>query len=180
MDIAKNVARIKDNLLLIPAERFDTLAADKDYQTSFVYFMACIILSIPLSLLVALALGDFMGILLSIPASVIVSVILAYIIFGVQHLLLRLLGGQATFLQSVQVFVYGTTPSIIFGTIPVLGFVASLIGLANVVLGSARVHKISVLRAIAAIIIIPTVLLILLFVALYAYLAPASVVSGPA
>ena len=170
MDLRENVIRIKDNLLLIPSERFDSLTEDKDYKTSLVYFLACIALSIPIELAVALALGGFMETLLSIPLSIIVSLIVAYIIFGIQHLLLRLLGGQATFLQSAQVFIYGTTPSIIFGGIPLASFVATLIGLANVVLGSARVHKISLWRAIAAIVIIPTLILILLFVALYTYL----------
>jgi hypothetical protein len=176
MDYAQNVKRIKDNLLLIKPERFDALVSDKGYWDSFVYFIACMVASIPFELAVVLATGgNPSDLLLSVPVSILISLVVGYAIFALQHLFLRAVGGQATRLQSVQVFIYGTTPSIIFGGIPFLGVLASLAGLANIVVGSSRVHRISVWRSIAAIIIIPTILLIVAFVALFSLMgAPAA------
>ncbi len=165
MDPAENIARIKDNLLLIPEARFDALVQDKGYMDSFIYYLACIVLSIPFSLLVAYFTSSLIETVLVIPVSIILSVVMAYIIFGIQHLLLRLVGGKAGYLQSVQVFIYGSTPSIVFGTLPIANIIASLIGLANVVIGAARIHKISLLRSVVAILVIPTIILILIVLA---------------
>ncbi len=175
METSENVARIRDNLLLIPAERFDLLAKDAGYLDSFIYYVACIILSIPFSLLVAYFTGSVIEAIVVIPVSIILSLALAYVIFALQHLLLRLVGGQGTLLQSVQVFIYGSTPSVIFGPLPIISILTSLLGLANVVVGAARVHRISLLRAIVAVIVIPTVVLIaILLVAVYFIGLPAA------
>ncbi len=169
MDPAENIARIKDNLLLIPEARFDALVQDKGYMDSFIYYLVCIVLSIPFSLLVAYFTSSLIETVLVIPVSIILSVVMAYIIFGIQHLLLRLVGGKAGYLQSVQVFIYGSTPSIVFGTLPIANIIASLIGLANVVIGAARIHKISLLRSVVAILVIPTIILIALVLAALAF-----------
>ncbi len=165
MEPSENIYRIKDNLLLISAERFDALVQDKGYLDSFIYYIACIVLSVPFTLLAAYLTNSLIGTILVIPVSIAISVVLAYIIFAIQHALLRLLGGQATLLQTIQVLIYGSTPAIIFGTIPIINVLASLAGLANVVIGAARVHRISLLRAIVAIVVIPTILLIAVLVA---------------
>ncbi len=166
MDPSENIGRIKDNLFLIPAARFDSLVQDKGYADSFIYYVACIILSVPFTLLAAYLTNSLVGTIMIIPVSVILSVVLAYVVFGIQHVLLRLVGGKGTFLQSVQLFIYGSTPSIIFGTIPLVNVLSSLVGLANVVVGAERVHRISLLRAIVAIVVIPAILFVAALAAL--------------
>lgn len=166
MDIGANVRRIKDNLLLIPEARFDGLTKDPDYKDSFVYLAACLVLAMPVDLIVSLASGTFLASLVMLPVTLIAGVIFAYVFYGIQFLLLRLLGGQASFLQSVQIFIYGSTVALIFGGIPCLGSILALVALANIVLGSARIHKISIARALIALVAIPIILVIIIVVAI--------------
>ncbi len=162
MEILTNVGRIKDNLFLIPQKRFLEITKDINYTDSLIYFLACTILSIPIILLVGLITGTFMGTLFTLPLSFLIGIPLTYVFFGIQFLLLKLVGGKGTFLQSVQIFIYGETISSIFGGLPYLNLIFGLISLANIVLGSVEVHKISLFRAIIAIFVIPTIIFILL------------------
>jgi hypothetical protein len=163
MEIGENVSRIKDNLLLIPSERFDTLTKDPGYKTSFIYLIACLILSIPIMLIGAMAQGiGIIAAIISLPISLILSIPILYIMYLIQFALLKIVGGKASFQQSVQIFIYGGTAALIFGNFPFLGMIAGLIALANIVLGSARIHQISTLRSIIALIIIPLIILIIL------------------
>ena len=67
---------------------------------------------------------------------------------------------KGSFLQTVQLFVYGGTGSLIFRGIPIIGLVYSFIYLGNVVRGAQRVHKISLVNAILALVAIPIILVI--------------------
>lgn len=162
MDLKENLMRIKDNLLLIPEERFDSLTQDSGYGTSFIYLVACLVISLPVEMILTSISEGLLIALISVPIALIISLPVAYLIYGIQHLFLRLVGGQGTFLQSVQVFIYGSTVSLIFGSIPLVGTLLSLLVLANVVLGSKRVHKISIWRALLALIALPLLLAIII------------------
>ncbi|MDD5340220.1 MAG: YIP1 family protein [Candidatus ainarchaeum sp.] len=166
MDIGQNVRRIKDNLLLIPEARFDELTKDTGYTDSFIYLVACFVLSVPIDLLVSLVQGAFLATLTSLPVTLILFVIFIYAFYGIEFLALRLLGGQASFLQSMQIFIYGSTGYLIFSSIPCIGFLLGLAALSNVVLGSARIHKISLARAIIALVLLPLVIIGILAVAI--------------
>ena len=72
----------------------------------------------------------------------------------------------------MQVFIYGSTSSFIFGDIPVLGFIPGIIALVNVVTGSARIHKISLLRSVLALIVLPIILGIILVIMLLIVVGP--------
>jgi hypothetical protein len=162
MEFSKNISRIRNNLLLIPSERFDDLTKDSGYKTSFIYLIACLILSIPIIIIAGLFSGaGIVSIIIGIPLGLIIAIPLIYLLYLIQFALLKIVGGKASLLQSVQVFVYGSTSSLIFGQFPVLGIIPGLIALANIVLGSARVHKISVLRSAIALIVIPIIILII-------------------
>jgi hypothetical protein len=168
MDLAENIMRIKDNLFVIPKERFDKLVKDNEYSTSFFYLMACLIISVPIEIIVALADGmTIFETLVFIFMYLVLVPPFAYLVYAIQHLFLKLVGGQAGMLQSIQTFIYGGTCAIIFSSIPCLGLIPTFISLANVVQGSARVHKISTLRAILALVVIPIVVIIALVLVLF-------------
>lgn len=160
MEIVQNITRIKDNILFIKGERFEELTKDTGYSISFIYLVACLLLSLPFYLLSGVLGGSLLETLLSFPFFFVMVVPFSYLLYGIQFVMLKLLGGKATFLKSVQVFIYGNTPGIIFGNIPCLGFIAALIGLSNVVIGSAKIHQISLLRAIIALIVLPLLIIV--------------------
>ncbi|MFH1394348.1 MAG: YIP1 family protein [Candidatus Micrarchaeota archaeon] len=173
MDFQENIARIRDNLWLIPEKRFPDLVKDKDYTTSALYLIVCLVLSIPFMVAADVIEGiPPIDSILGIPLLLVAMLVLAYIFYGIQHVLLKLLGGKATFRESVQVFIYGATINLILGPLPFIGIVTALVMLANVVIGSAKIHKISLLRAILALLVIPIIIVVLLAVVLMLFLMP--------
>ncbi|MGV8085025.1 MAG: YIP1 family protein [Candidatus Bilamarchaeum sp.] len=177
MNIFDILKKINDNLLLVPEARFDSLCNDSDYYPSLVYLLTCVLLSMPLWFVVEYftpsnPLLPVTSRMAAILIGVVLAVPLSYILFGLQHILLRLFGGKATYLQSCQVLIYGGTARFIFGVVPLINLIAGLISLANVVIGAARVHKISLYRAIAALIVVPLIVVALLIVAVGSLLGP--------
>jgi len=162
MELMENISRIKDNLFLIKAERLDKLTNDPDYMTSFIYILACLAVSIPFFLLGSFLDGTLMVAILAIPFYIVAGIVFNYFAFGIYHMFLRIMGGKAPIERSIQLMIYGMTPSLVFGTIPLLGAIAGLLGLANVILGAEKVHGISVWRAFVALFVLPLVLAIIL------------------
>jgi hypothetical protein len=166
MDLGANIRRIKDNLFLIPEARFDDLTKDADYKDSLIYLVACLILAIPIQLIVSLAQGTLIASLVMLPVVLVLTLVLCYVSYGIEFLLLRLLGGQASLLQSMQIFIYGSTSYLIFSSIPCISFLLSIVAIGNIVRGSVHIHKISLLRAIIALVVIPIAIVLVLAVIL--------------
>ncbi len=176
MDIKQTIEKIKSNIFLIPEARFDELTKDVSYKESFIYLVACLALSLPIiffenlmSYKSAYFLGlsnPFFGSLFFSIFSNLFSIPIFYIFLGIQHTLLKLLGGKANFLKSTQVFIYGGTSGLVLGSLPLIGLIFSLVSLSNIVFGAKRVHNISLLKAILALIIIPVLIvtIILIFI----------------
>ncbi len=190
MDLKELLKKVWNNIFLIPEARFDGLTKDKNYKESFIYLLACMIISLPIFWIATILLitdpsGDITlaGKIISAFTGSIVYIVLGipltYIGIGICHLLLKLLGGKADFLKTVQVFIYGETTSVILGNIPFFGWIFSLVALANITLGAKRIHKISLLRAIVAVIVIPVIIAMVLGLALVAYLVSTSSVVIP-
>lgn len=85
--------------------------------------------------------------------------IIFYVWFGILHLLLKLIGGKADYLKTVQVCIYGITPWFVSNWLPLpylnplLGVVAWFISLVNIVRGVKRVHRISLPKAVVALLL---------------------------
>ena len=179
MNLIEVVKKINDNLLLVPAEKFDSLCSDLEHFPSLVYLLTCVLISLPLWFIVEYftptnPLLPLQSRVASILIGVVFAIPVSYIVFGLQHLLLKALGGKGTFLQSCQVLIYGGTARFVFGVVPILNIIAGLISLANVVLGASRIHKISLIRAILALVVIPIVVVVVLMVAVMMILGPSS------
>ncbi len=166
MEIKENLARIKDNLLLIPEARFDSLSQDS-YKDSFVYLLGILILGIPFTFLVSLFQGaSLFAILIAIPIALVINIVLFYIYSGFIHIVLKLLGGKASLPQTIAVLVHGSTLFVILSAIPLLSLLLALLMLANQTIGAKRVHNVSLLRAIVAVVVIPVLLFIIIIVVL--------------
>ncbi len=183
MDFAALFQKIKENIFLIPAERFDSLTTDKSYKDSFVYLLVCLTLSFPIRWVVTLleykeptVLGSILVLtpfetkvvaaFLSTLIGTIMAIPLIYLLYLVQHFLLKIFGANEGLLKSIQVFIYGSTVELLFGSIPLVGIVTSLAVLSNVVLGTARVHRIEWWKAVLALVVIPTIIVVVLLVVL--------------
>ena len=80
------------------------------------------------------------------------------------HLWVYLFGGRKGFLQTVKSVLYGSTPSLLFGWIPLISFLFTLWSLALGILGLRELQDISPVRAILVVafaVMIPLMLLIL-------------------
>ena len=169
MGVEDMLNKMTSNLWLIPEAKFDDKTKDVGYRDSFVYLLACLIIAIPISIIVGLVTFDdptfSMGeIIVFITIDTILFTILIipvlYIYYGVIHLIIKLLGGTASYLKSMQVAIYGSTLVLIISSIPLIGGIASLIALANVTLGMKKVHNLSLFKAILAVVVLPLVVAI--------------------
>lgn len=88
-----------------------------------------------------------------------------FISAGITHILVRLLGGTGKYYETYKAYVYGSTPSLLLGWIPIVGVLGSLYALYLSVLGVSKYHKISMWRAFVAIVLIPLLAAIIGFLA---------------
>lgn len=190
MDVIKILNKIWKNLIWIPEARFDELTKDKGYKESFYYLLVCFAIAFPI---VCTGTIFFMGeqyatmnifekistAIISTLLYVVLAVPATYIGIMICHLLLKLLGGDADLIKTAQIFIYGQTPSTVLGSIPYLGWIFSLISLVCVVLGSKRIHKISLLRAVIAIVIIPLIVTMTIGAIIAAYFISSNTFTGP-
>ena len=172
MDLGDILGKIKSNLWLIPEAKFDELTKDAGYMPSFVYLLVCLIISIPFMFITGIVVSGYDGFMAIITAVVftIFSIPILYISYFISHLFIKLLGGSATLLKTIQIFIYGSTLALILSPVPLLGFIASLIALVNILHGVKRIHNLSLLRVILAIIVIPIAMVVLLALLVFAYL----------
>jgi hypothetical protein len=72
---------------------------------------------------------------------VIMQPILLAMLAIMSHILLKLLGGPRSFSETIQIYIYGITPSQLFGWIPFVGTFVSLVSLGNVYRGIKAINK---------------------------------------
>lgn len=110
----------------------------------------------------ALAVGVFIGLL--------VVGILGIIIGGVWlHLWVYLMGGRNGLVQTIKAVIYGDTPSLLLGWIPVLNGIAMIWSLIVGIIGVRQLHGLSTGKAALAVILailIPAIIIGILIVAL--------------
>jgi hypothetical protein len=104
---------------------------------------------------------------------------LIFAIAGIQHLFLLMVGAKKGYLETFKFSCYATTPYIILPIfilldyIPVLGVVVYYLGVIGLsiysliieVIGAKTLHNISTVRAVVAVVVIPLVLGIIIFIA---------------
>ena len=88
------------------------------------------------------------------------------LIFGAWlHLWVYIFGGRLGIWQTIKTVMYGSTPSLLFGWIPFIGFVFTLWSLVLGILGISELQEISSLKATLAValaVMIPLILIIIL------------------
>ena len=166
--------------LLQPVETFRKSGADEP-SSVFLYFIVLLVINAFLSAVVAAAvvgmIALFAGISLGAPFPVIVffgvligGSILTIIFAAWVHLWVYLFGGRKGIMQTIRVILYGQTPRLLFGWIPLLGFLFLLWSLVLSILGIRELQELSSMKAIlvmAIAVLIPLIAIILIVAYLF-------------
>jgi|WetSurMetagenome_2_1015567.scaffolds.fasta_scaffold06466_6 hypothetical protein len=177
--------------IMNPVETFRQSREDEP-ATIFSYFIALLVVNAILSAIVAAAVVGsttiFAGLNLGGPFPVIVffAVLVAGFIFTLifaawVHLWVYLFGGRKGIMQTMTAIIYGHTPRLLFGWIPVLGFLFVLWSLVLNIIGIRELQELTTMKAIlvlAIAVLIPLILIILAFVAFFT-IASTTVLPSP-
>jgi hypothetical protein len=188
------VSRAK-GILLDPVATFRQCRTDEP-GTVFAYFIALLLVNAILSALIAPAawpggmqmyggMGGgaatpFMVFFLALIGGFVVTLILAAWI----HLWVYVVGGRRGIMQTTAAVIYGDTPGLLLGWIPLIGIIAGLWSLVLVVLGIRELQELTTGKAVLAVaiaVIIPLILIILaaaLFMVSYSTITPVPVPAG--
>ena len=80
------------------------------------------------------------------------------IVSTIYHGLVLLVGGRK-WIKTFAAVVYSSTPSLLLSWVPIIGFLAYVWSLILLVIGLAKIHKISYWRSAVAVILLPVILL---------------------
>jgi hypothetical protein len=165
IDLDGYVKRVQQCLWLIPEGFFPAIVKDKGFRESFAYLLFLMIIATPIDVAVELLTAkgvSLAGTAFVILAGFIVAPILMYFTAGLTHAFIKLLGGKSGYLQTVQLLIYGQTGMTVLGSVPVVGMVFALVAVVNMVKGTQRIHGLSLLRSVAAVLVLPLLLLLAL------------------
>ena len=98
------------------------------------------------------------------------------------HLVLKLMGGKRPLGDTMQMYIYASTPSVLLGWVPCLGIFAYFVSFGNLVRGLKAVNKMPLWKALVAV-LLPGVLfaaaLVLVGIAVLSYFTFSEVATGP-
>lgn len=170
-------------LLMEPAKTFDALKEEPLLEATKYYAVIAAVYSALLALLFSFAssffgammgfgrLGTMMGAGVGIGAAVIYFVMfMVFMIVGafiggaVLHIFVYIVGGRHGIAQTIKACMYGSTPSLLFGWIPVVNAIAMIWSLATEIVGIRQLHEISTGKAILAVILPLIIAFILAFI----------------
>jgi hypothetical protein len=166
------VEKVK-GFVLNPGETFQKSKAD-DMETALPYFAILVLINAILSAIIAaiLPLPQYTGMAggVALPILVFFIVLVAEFIFTLVfgawlHLWVYLVGGRKGIWETMKAVIYGSTPSMLLGWIPILGIVFAIWSVVLWALGVRDLQELTTGKAIAAVaiaILIPLVIILLL------------------
>lgn len=108
-------------------------------------------------------LAETIGVAIGAIVLVIVSLIMVFIIGGWLHLFVYLLGGKKGYLETVKALIFGSTPYMLIGWIPLIGvIIGGIWSLILSILGIRELHQISTGRAAGAVILAAIIIVIII------------------
>lgn len=175
--------------LLEPSKTFDALKEEPLEEATKYYAVLAALYSALLALLLTFAgnlagpMMDFgnMGIMkeagTGIGSAIIIFVALmifliagAFIGGAITHIFVYIVGGRSGIVQTIKAGMYGSTPSLLFGWIPVIEFIVLIWSLAAEVIGIRQLHELTTWKAISVVILM-IISAIILTIALAAVIA---------
>ncbi len=162
-------------VLTSPTKFYNSVKSEKGFKSPILYLLVMSLLSIVLSTAFTLAFPpSLLGVtvpvsleasIIGIPIAFVIGIIATFLIVGIFHVFVYLLGGKNGFLQTFKSNVYGSTPSYIFGWIPYVNLVVGIYSLFYLIpKGISMQHNMSMGRAVLAILLPVIIVLVLAFV----------------
>ncbi|MCZ7356441.1 MAG: YIP1 family protein [Candidatus Methanoperedens sp.] len=165
--------------LIEPAKTFDAVKEDSLEETIKYYAIIAAINSALSAVLLAFAgalLGSMMGfrglgmIMMGVGAgaailffieSMILVIIGAFIGGAILHIFVYLLGGRKGIEQTIKAVMYGLTPLLLLGWIPIIGFIATIWSLVLEILGIRQLQELTTGKAALAV-LIPVIIAVII------------------
>ena len=184
--------------LLTPVETFRTVR-DTDLGDSLKYYLILLAINAVLSAIVSLAMASavrttitsiFTQAGIPLPAvtgagvigiaimMIIVQFVLVFIGAAWLHVFVWLLGGRRGYLQTLKAIIFGSTPTMLFGWIPFIGFLAGLWSLVLGIFGLQELQNMTTLKAVLAL-FFSVMIVILIAIAIASFFVIAYSESGP-
>ncbi len=184
------VNKIK-GFLLEPSKTFDD--AKKDTLGEAITYYAIIL--IVYAILIGILFGIFMGIMstlmgpelgamialiglgggaigLVVAIFVIIGGIIAALIGGViLHIFVYIAGGRKGLTQTIKALLYGSTPSLVLGWIPLINIFALIWSVILEIIGIRQLHEITTARAVLAVLLPVIIIAIIVVIAIVAALS---------
>ncbi len=183
-------------LLLEPSKTFDALKEEPLLEAVKYYIGIAAVFSALFALILGFVgsffgsmmgfgnLGMMMGAGAGISAAIIFFVVfMIFVIAGafiggaILHIFVYIVGGRRGITQTIKAIMYGSTPGLLFGWIPVINFIAMIWSLVAEIIGIRQLHELTTGKAILAV-ILPIIIAIILAVVLAAVIAVFTVTTG--
>lgn len=172
--MAKNLLEKFRGVVFAPTKFFESVRKEKGFREAFIFVAVVSFLSIALNYLfdraVYVQLAAVFGVSAEIVALVafIASVITSFALFGFLHLFVMLLGGRKGFDNTYKAFGYASAPNVL-GWVPFVGILFALWSIYLEVKGLSVLHKMSMWRALGALVLgIAGVVILVIIVAFIA------------
>jgi hypothetical protein len=91
----------------------------------------------------------------------IIAILGAFIGGAILHIFVYIVGGRRGITQTIKACMYGSTPSLLFGWLPVINFIAMIWSLVALIIGIRQLHELTTGKAIL-VVILPIILIIAL------------------
>jgi len=184
------VGQVK-GFLADPADAFRKVRGGS-WEAALRYFVVLLVVYAVFSAIIAAVMGSMSPVSSGAPAGIpvpaavflftLIGGLIGALVFGAWlHLWVALFGGKRGIVQTIRAGLYGSTPQLLFGWIPFIGFLFTLWSLYLIIVGLQELQDISMARAILAVFIavmVPLILLIL--VASYLFIAYVTTSAVPA
>jgi hypothetical protein len=168
------VDKIK-GILTEPSKTFDALKEETLGGAIQYYAVIVAIYAVLTALLYAFVFGSMFGqfgTMMGAGAGATGAIVLFVIMFvfgiigsfiggAIFHIFVYLVGGRKGLTQTIKAVMYGSTPGLLFGWIPVIGMIAGIWSLVLEVLGVRQLHELTTGKAILALVIMLVVIVIL-------------------
>lgn len=173
------VERVK-GFLLNPVESFNKYK-NEEFGDAFKYYICLlVILSVLYAIIATIGFGSMMGVIPGAGAGALtfVIVLVFMIIAGIIglfigsiiiHIFVLILGGKQGFMKTVKAMIYSSTPSMLLGWIPIIGFIAGIWAFVLEILAIREIQEMSTIRAVF-VILLPVIIVFVLVVLLFGFL----------
>jgi hypothetical protein len=195
-----NYFEMMKGLLFSPLESFRKVR-DTDWGDSLRYYLILLVINAVLSAIVSIGMASSAwttfsalftqagvplpavagtGVIFIALLMIIMQFVLLFIGAAWLHLFVYILGGRRGYLQTLKALTFGSTPAMLFGWIPVIGFLAGIWSLILGIFGIRELQDMTTVKAaIAVILAVMAILLIVIAIAAFFVIAYSEITPVP-